>query len=167
MEDRSSQTARDRVQMAQGDVTSAIQIIETFVREESWPARIRDAWNRVKGAAFKGVKGAGDQEVAQSLKELQNQMKGLATTVRELAMAPVTKEASYANVLHTGIQLVPQKERKLPVPSRRSREVVIAPGDENPRQSRLGACTRHQRQNPMRRSSGNKASPQRRQSSDF
>lgn len=60
-------------------------------------------WNKVKGAAFKGGRGREDIEVAQNVKELQAQMKGLATIIRELAATPVMKKASYVDVLRTGI----------------------------------------------------------------
>jgi hypothetical protein len=136
MEDGSPQrprdaSKRDREQMAYEDVNTAIQTIETFVRQENWPVRIRDAWRRVKEAAIKGGEGAGNQGVAQSLKELQDQMKGLTTTVRELAIAPTTKKALYADVLRNSGTANPQTEREMPVPARRSREVVVAPGDED------------------------------------
>jgi hypothetical protein len=60
-------------------------------------------WNKVKGAAFKEGSGRENIEVAQSLKELRAQMKGLATIIRELAATPVIKKASYVDVLRTGV----------------------------------------------------------------
>lgn len=60
-------------------------------------------WNKVNGAAFKGGRGREDIEVAQSLKELQAQMKGLATIIRELAATRVIKKASYVDALRTGV----------------------------------------------------------------
>jgi hypothetical protein len=60
-------------------------------------------WNKVKRVALKGGRGREDIEVAQSLKELQAQMKGLATIIRELAATRVIKKASYVDMLRTGI----------------------------------------------------------------
>jgi hypothetical protein len=128
---------RDRDKVADSNVYEAIQTIEAFVRKENWPTRIQGMWTQVKQAALR-TKGGTNSESASSadIKEIKAQVHGLTTIVRDLAKATALsqpKTLSYADMLRRPAQ-GPQATKEMPVPARRSRELIVAPGAESPSQ---------------------------------
>jgi hypothetical protein len=117
----------------------AIQIIEAFVQSVSWPERARDAWKHVKEAATS--KASSDTpNVSKDIQELKTQVKGLTDLVKGIAKQPLAT-ASYADALRSkGGGLTGNGQaggsggeggsRVQPVPARRARELVVAPGAE-------------------------------------
>ena len=107
----------------------ALQTIETFVRGENWPARIQDAWAKVRRAVIKGgaLETRRTDDATMAITELKAQVKDIAEAVRGLTKTTrATAPLSYAAVLQRGAT----QPREMPVPARRSREVTIAPGKE-------------------------------------
>jgi hypothetical protein len=110
----------------------AIQTIEAFVRSAGWPERAKDAWRHVKTAAFsKAYPDASD--ASKDIQELKTQVKSLTDLVKGIAKQPIAP-ASYADALRSkgspfGIGQV-NNGRVQPVPARRARELVVAPGAE-------------------------------------
>jgi hypothetical protein len=111
----------------------AIQTIEAFVRSADWPERARDAWKRVKEAAFSHAS-HGESDASRDIQELKTQVKGLTDLVKGIAIQP-TGPASYADALRSkGSPMArgwPEGQRVQPVPARRARELVVAPGAES------------------------------------
>jgi hypothetical protein len=111
----------------------AIQTIEAFVRSADWPERARDAWKRVKEAAF-SYASHGESDASRDIQELKTQVKGLTDLVKGIAIQP-TGPASYADALRSkGSPMArgwPEGQRVQPVPARRARELVVAPGAES------------------------------------
>lgn len=124
---------RVALQMAPSNVNDEIQIIETFVREENWPARIREAWERVKQATGDQAQQPQGDVPGRAIADINAQLKDLTTAVRKLVQQPAQRgpQLSYAAVLQgVGKPMPPQAQGEMPVPARRSRELVIAPGTE-------------------------------------
>ena len=119
--------ARDHLQ-------DAIQTVESFVREINWPLRLQNAWERVKDAALAPGLGTRQNESAEDIRMIKTQIEGLTKIVRGLADKPVTAKASYADILRSSAGPKVSVDRIAPVPARRAREVIIAPGNEEPRQ---------------------------------
>ena len=67
-------------------------------------------------------------------RSIKTQIEGLTKIVRGLADKPVTAKASYADILRSSAGPKVSVDRIAPVPARRAREVIIAPGNEEPRQ---------------------------------
>lgn len=110
----------------------AIQTIEAFVRSANWPERARDAWKRVKEAAF-NTASQDAPDASRDLQELKAQVKGLTDLVKGIAKQPAAP-ASYADALRSK-GVLPSGGRVSggriqPVPARRARELVVAPGTE-------------------------------------
>lgn len=127
---------------AEDSLTTAIQTIETFVRQENWPGRLKDAWEKVKGAAGRGALRGATTEPKGDLQEIKDQIQDLTKIVQGLTKAPSnsTSPVSYAAVLKRGTALGLPQRGEMPVPARRSREVIIATGAETPTQKqRSGA----------------------------
>lgn len=120
-------------QMATSNVNDEIQIIETFVRGENWPVRIREAWEKVRQAAARQAQGLQGDAPDRVITDINTQLKDLTNAVRKLAQQPAQRgpQLSYAAVLQgAGKPIPPQVQGEMPVPARRSRELVIAPGTE-------------------------------------
>ena len=113
-------------QCSRATLQKAIQTIKTFVRGENWPAKIQDAWAKVRGAAVEGdapgTRRTDDATTA--ITELKAQVKDIAEAVRSLANTTKTAPLSYAAVLQRGTS----QPKEMPVPAKRLREVTIAPG---------------------------------------
>jgi hypothetical protein len=116
-------------------LNDAIQTIESFVREADWPLRLQNAWKHVKNAAYTTVVGARPVDNSEDIRTIKVQLEGLTKIVRGLADKPVTGKASYADILRSNtIDATVSADRTVPVPARRAREIIIAPGKEEPRQ---------------------------------
>jgi hypothetical protein len=117
------------------NITEAIQTIEAFIQSAKWPERARDAWKRVKEAAAN----SGSRDASNALKdiqELKTQVKGLTDLIKGIARQP-TATTTYADALRSkgGLSsngLAGGGNRVQPVPARRARELVVAPGAETP-----------------------------------
>lgn len=116
------------------NITEAIQTIEAFVQSANWPERARDAWKHVKRAAFS--QGSCDaSNASKDIQELKNQVKDLTDLVKSIAKQPAAT-ASYADALRSKGGLPSNGlaggggSRVQPVPARRARELVVAPGAE-------------------------------------
>ena len=110
----------------------AIQAIEAFIRSVSWPERARDAWKHVKEAAFN--KAEDDAfDMSKNIQELKTQAKSLTDLVKGISKSPGAP-ASYADAVRSkggppsGGQA--RTGQVQPVPARRARELVVAPGTE-------------------------------------
>ncbi len=132
---------RERGTMAHSNINEAIKIMETFVRGENWPERAKEAWKAVKEAALSsGQRGDASQENAsKDIKEIKEQVAGIMGMIKELKPGPVQAKQSYADALKAN-WATGAKGRDMPVPARRSREVVVAAGTEDIKQKqRSGA----------------------------
>ena len=115
-------------------LNDAIQTIESFIREASWPIRLQNAWERARGSALERVPGA-RPDATEDIHTIKVQLEGLTKVVQGLADKPVTGKASYADILRNNIKDPKVSvDRTAPVPARRAREVIIAPGNEDVRQ---------------------------------
>jgi hypothetical protein len=115
------------------NITEAIQTIEAFVQSANWPERARDAWKHVKDAAAHRAR-SDTCPVSKDFQELKTQVKGLTDLVKGIARQPVAT-TTYADALRSkgGLPsngLAGGGSRVLPVPARRARELVVAPGAE-------------------------------------
>ena len=114
------------------NLIEAIQTTEAFVRSANWPERAKDAWKRVKEAAFNQL-GHDASDASRDIQELKTQVKGLTDLIKGLAK-PNTATSSYADALRSkGSAPVGGRsdgQRIQPVPARRARELVVAPGTE-------------------------------------
>ena len=114
------------------NLIEAIQTTEAFVRSANWPERAKDAWKRVKEAAFNQL-GHDASDASRDIQELKTQVKGLTDLIKGLAK-PNTAPSSYADALRSkGSAPVGRRsdgQRIQPVPARRARELVVAPGTE-------------------------------------
>jgi hypothetical protein len=121
------------LQMAPSNVNDEIQIIETFVREENWPVRIREAWERVKQATGDQAQQPQGGVPGCAIADINAQLKDLTTAVRKLVQQPAQRgpQLSYAVVLQgVGKLMPPQAQGEMLVLARRSCELVIALGTE-------------------------------------
>jgi hypothetical protein len=115
------------------NITEAIQTIEAFVQSANWPERARDAWKHVKEAA--ASRASKDTcPVSKDFQELKTQVKGLTDLVKGIARQPAAT-TTYADALRSkgGLstdRLAGGGSRVQPVPARRARELVVAPGAE-------------------------------------
>lgn len=118
------------------NLNEAIQTIEAFVRSANWPERAKNAWKRVKEAAFNRA-GSDAFDASKDIQEIKTQIKSLTNLVKDIAKQP-TAPASYADALRSkGSPLTAGRtdaQRVQAVPARRARELVIAPGTETPTQ---------------------------------
>ena len=118
------------------NLTEAIQTIEAFVRSADWPERARDAWKCVKEAAFSQAS-RGAPDASRDIQELKAQVKGLTDLVKGIAKQPIAS-TSYADALRSKgsppANNRPDGQRIQPVPARRAKELVVAPGTETPTQ---------------------------------
>lgn len=113
----------------------AIQTIESFVREAEWPLRLQNAWKHVKDVASRAVLGARQDDNTEDIRTIKVQLEGLTKIIQGLANKPAIGKASYADILRsntTGSKV--SVDRVASVPARRAREVIITPGNEEPRQ---------------------------------
>ena len=113
------------------NLIEAIQTTEAFVRSANWPERAKDAWKRVKEAAFNQL-GHDASDASRDIQELKTQVEGLTDLIKGFAK-PNTASISYADALRSkGSAPVGGRsdQRVLPVPARRARELVVAPGTE-------------------------------------
>jgi hypothetical protein len=112
------------------NLIEAIQTIEAFIRSANWPERARDAWKHVKEAAFNKA-GRDALDATRDLQELKTQVKGLMDLVKGISKQPIAP-ALYADALRSKGCLPSGGQassgRVQPVPARRARELVIAPG---------------------------------------
>jgi hypothetical protein len=118
------------------NLIEAIQTIEAFVQSASWPERAKDAWKHVKEAALsKADHDASD--ASKDIQELKTQVKGLTDLVKNISKHPAAP-VSYADALRSkGSPLAsgrPNSQRIQAIPSRRARELVVAPRTETPTQ---------------------------------
>ena len=120
-------------------ILDAIKTIEEFVRVENWPERLQSAWRIVRGEVVGGRAKGGCPEQGE-LKDLQRQINSIEKAVQSLVKGqPSASKLSYAAALQKG-PLFSEQRKEMPVPARRSREVVIAAGSETPAQKqRSGA----------------------------
>src|ERR1700716_4301102 len=139
-----NQGLRATIEMTQ----NATQIIEAFLDGADPTMRVIDAWKRVKNAVIQGLKGdnsrrAGDashdhieskeaKEIKEQIQELKGIIQGITEKPREfgkpLTFAEVARNATSSIAPNPNI--TSGIERVKPVPSRRTREVIIAPGNE-------------------------------------
>jgi hypothetical protein len=114
------------------NLIEAIQTIEAFVRSSNWPERARDAWKRVKEAAFNQA-GHDASDASRDIQELKTQVKGLTDLIKGIAKQN-TAPISYADALRSKGSASaggrPEGQRIRSVPARRARELVVAPGTE-------------------------------------
>ena len=114
------------------NLIEAIQTTEAFVRSANWPERAKDAWKRVKEAAFNQL-GHDASDASRDIQELKTQVKGLTDLVKGIAKQN-TAPVSYADALRSKGSAPaggrPDGQRIQPVPARRARELVVAPGTE-------------------------------------
>src|SRR4030088_3394810 len=128
-------------------IHNATQIIEAFLDRADPSMRVVDTWKRVKNAVTQGSKGDNPRRVedashdhiqskeAKEIKEQIQELKGIIQGITEkpreskgpLTFAEVARNATSTPTLNT----TPGVERVKPVPSRRTREVIIAPGNES------------------------------------
>ena len=131
MGDNSPQNARDAT--AGSNIYEAIQAIEAVVQKEKWPARIQGMWAQVKQAALH-EEGIGRENTSSTdMQEIKAQIRGLAVTIKDLANTAIlspSKAPSYAEALRQPAHKL-QAAKEIPVPARRSRELVVAPGAES------------------------------------
>jgi hypothetical protein len=120
--------------LAKDHLQDAIQTVESFVREINWPLRLQNAWERVKDAALAPRPGTRQDDSAEDIRTIKTQIEGLTKIVRGLAEKPATAKVSYADILRSSAGPKVSVDRTAPVPARRAREVIIAPGNEEPRQ---------------------------------
>jgi hypothetical protein len=118
---------------ASASLIEAIQTTEAFVRSANWPERAKDAWKRVKEAAFNQL-GHHASDASRDIQELKTQVKGLTDLIKGFAK-PNKASISYADALRSkGSAPVGGRsdgQRVQPVPARRhARELVVAPGTE-------------------------------------
>ena len=111
----------------------AIQTVESFVREAEWPPRLKNAWERVKDAALGAGPRARQGDNTEDIRTIKAQIESLTKIVRGLADTPATAKASYADILRENTGPKVSVDRTAPVPARRAREIIIAPGNEEPR----------------------------------
>jgi hypothetical protein len=117
------------------NITEAIQTIEAFIQSANWPERARDAWKHVKEAAA-GRASSDTCPVSKDFQELKTQVKGLTDLVKGIARQPAAT-ITYADALRSKGGLSSNGpasggNRVQPVPARRARELVVAPGTETP-----------------------------------
>ena len=117
-------------------LNNAIGTIESFVQGQEWPLRLQNAWKRVKDAAVNKTAGAEmrapELRDDENIRAIKTQLEGLTKMVRNLS-EPVTAPAkpSYTEMLCRASPITRASERVAPVPARRVREIVIAPGNES------------------------------------
>jgi hypothetical protein len=71
------------------------------------------------------------------IRAIKSQLEGLTKIVQGLAEKPVTSTPTYADALRKGAPAAKAPvDRVAPVPARRAREIIIAPGNEDPTQRR-------------------------------
>jgi hypothetical protein len=128
---------RDRDAVAISTTPKDLQDFEVLVRKENWPNKAYELWARIKYAALHPMEMAGPGGAyLTDISEIKAHVQDLTTAVRDLAKVTVPtpqKTASYADMLRKPAA-GPPAPREMPVPARRSRELVIAPGEENPPQ---------------------------------
>ena len=73
-------------------------------------------------------------ESAEDIRTIKTQIEGLTKIVRGLVDKPVTAKASYTDILCSSAGPKVSVDRIAPVLAHRTREVIIAPGNEEPRQ---------------------------------
>jgi hypothetical protein len=118
-------TQRRRVEETTGrdenTTTTAFQIIESFLNIKEAPARVKDAWKRVREVTE-------GKETRQE--RLQEDVTEIKTVMKKMAAKPTYAQiASNAPVALTA-------ERIADPPRKRQREVVVAGGKETPEQAR-------------------------------
>ena len=120
-------------------VLKAIKTIEEFIRSENWPERLQSAWRIVRSEVREEEAGKGGSQQGE-LKGLQQQINSIEKAVQTLVKSQSSSgKLSYAAALQKG-SLFTEQRKEMPVPARRSREVVIATGSETPGQKqRSGA----------------------------
>ena len=121
-------------QLATDHLQDAIKTVESFVREAGWPLRLQNAWKHVKDAALATALGACQDNNKEDIRTIKVQLEGLTKIVRGLADKPAMAQASYADILRNNAGPKVSGDRIAPVPARRAREIIIAPGNEEPQQ---------------------------------
>ena len=119
---------------AKDHLQDAIQTVESFVREINWPPRLQNAWERVKEAALTPKLGSRQCDSTEDIRTIKTQLEGLTKIVRGLADKPVEVRTSYADILRNNTSPKTSTDRIAPVPARHAREIIIAPGNEEPQQ---------------------------------
>jgi hypothetical protein len=135
----SSQTTRrvaDSGTVAATDNThDVIQIIEAFLNRADPPLRVRDAWKHVKDAALQGTRAELARRVTdtsrdKNVTEIKAQLSELKETVQRLVEKP-RGEPTFAEIARNAAKAKdPGLDKAKPVPARRSRELIIALGNE-------------------------------------
>jgi hypothetical protein len=121
-------------QLATDHLQDAIKTVESFVREAGWPLRLQNAWKHVKDAALATALGACQDNNKEDIRTIKVQLEGLTKIVRGLADKPAMAQASYADILRNNAGPKVSVDRIAPVPALRAREIIIAPGNEEPQQ---------------------------------